>query len=165
MARKGKGARTKGQSAEFSKVVCRNRRARHDYFIEEQIEAGMVLLGSEVKSLRAGKASIQEAYCKILDGEAFLVGATISEYPWANRFNHEPTRPRKLLLQAKQILRLKEATREKGVTLVALEIYFNERGRVKCMVGLAKGKRMHDRRDTIKDREAQRDLDRMSRGR
>lgn len=165
MARKHKGARIKGEAAQFRKTICRNRKARHDYFIEEQIEAGMVLVGSEVKSLRSGKASIKEAHCKIIEGEAYLVGATISEYPWANRFNHEPTRRRKLLLNARQLDRLETAVREKGTTLVPLEIYFNERGRVKCLVGLAHGKRQHDRRRDIKDRDAQRDLDRYARGR
>ncbi len=165
MARKRKGARIKGQAAEFRKTICRNRKARHDYFIHEQLEAGLVLQGSEVKSLRAGKASIAEAYCKLIEGEAYLVGATISEYPWANRFNHEPTRRRKLLLQARQLHRLETAVREKGTTLVPLELYFNERGRVKLLMGLAKGKRQYDRRQDIKRRDAQRDLDRYNRGR
>lgn len=163
MARKGKRARIKGQAAEFRKTVCRNRKARHDYFITEQIEAGISLEGSEVKSLRAGKASIREAYCKVLDGEVFLVGATISEYPWAHQFNHAPGRRRKLLLHDRQIRRLKMATREKGITLVPLEIYFNEKGRAKCLIGMARGKRLYDRRETVKKRDMQRDLDRGAR--
>ncbi len=163
MAKKGKGARTKGQAAAFRKVICRNRKARHEYFIVEQLEAGMVLRGSEVKSLRMGRASIQEAYCKILDGEVYLVGATISEYPWSHQFNHEPGRKRKLLLHAREIARLEAAVREKGVTLIPLELYFNERGKAKCLVGLAKGKKKYDRRDAIKRRDMDRDMGRFAR--
>jgi SsrA-binding protein len=157
MTRKGKNAGIKGAAAEFRKTVCRNRKALHEYTILEQLEAGLVLLGSEVKSLRGGHASISEAYCKIIDGEAFLFGVTISEYPWAHQFNHEPDRRRKLLLHDEQLVRLLRATREKGITLIPLEIYFNERGRAKCLVALAKGKREYDRRESIKKRDEARD--------
>jgi len=165
MVRKGTKASVKGKAAEFRKTICRNRRAFHDYAVSEQIEAGLVLLGSEVKSLRAGKASIAEAYCKIIEGEAFLVGATISEYPWAHQFNHEPDRKRKLLLHAEQLARLFRATQEKGITLVPLELYFNEQGRVKCLFGLARGKRQYDRREDIRKRDEARDLARVRLGR
>ena len=157
MTRKGKNAGIKGAAAEFRKTVCRNSKALHEYTILEQLEAGLVLLGSEVKSLRGGHASISEAYCKIIDGEAFLFGVTISEYPWAHQFNHEPDRRRKLLLHDEQLVRLLRATREKGITLIPLEIYFNERGRAKCLVALAKGKREYDRRESIKKRDEARD--------
>lgn len=165
MAKKGKRAKIKGAAAEFRKTICRNRKARHDFFISEQIEAGLVLKGSEVKSLRGGKASIQEAYCKLAEGEAFLVNATISEYPWSNQFNHTPTRPRKLLLHRRQLDKLEQQVREKGVTLVPLELYFNKEGRVKLLFGLAKGKRQYDRRQDIKRRDADRDLARIARSR
>lgn len=158
MAKKGSKARIKGDAAEFRKTICRNRRAWHDYAISEQIEAGLALMGSEVKSLRAGKASIAEAYCKVIDGEVFLVGATVSEYPWAHQFNHDPDRRRKLLLHAEQIARLERATREKGITLVPLELYFNEQGRAKCLFGVARGKRQYDHREDIKKRDEAREL-------
>ena len=160
MARKGTKAKIKGEVAEFRKTICRNRKAWHDYAISEQIEAGLALVGSEVKSLRASKASIAEAYCKLIDGEAWLVGATISEYPWAHQQNHDPVRRRKLLLHGVQLAKLDRATKEKGITLIPLELYFNEEGRAKCLIGLARGKKEYDRRETIKKRDETRDLDR-----
>jgi SsrA-binding protein len=128
------------------RYAAQNRRARHDYLIEEKLEAGLVLQGSEVKVLRQGQASINEAYAGETGGELFLVNANIPEYRAANRFSHEPRRPRKLLLHRKEMARLLGAIRREGVTIVPLSIYFNERGRAKVELGLAKGKRMADKR-------------------
>lgn len=140
-------------------MVASNRRARHDYHILEEYEAGLVLVGSEVKSLRAGKASIVEAYALVKDGRADLIGAHIPEYPWAHKRNHEPTRSRRLLLHAKQIDKIGRAVREKGVTLVPLAIYFKGH-LVKCSLALVKGKKIHDKRQTEREREDRREMQR-----
>ena len=133
-----------------------NRRARHDYLIEDTLEAGLVLHGTEVKVLRQGGASIAEAYADEKGGELFLVNANIPEYKASAHFNHEPRRPRKLLLHRKQMSRLLGAVKREGVTIVPLALYFNERGRAKVELGLAKGKRKEDMRQAEKDREWQR---------
>jgi SsrA-binding protein len=130
-----------------------NRRARFDYHIEDELEVGIVLVGSEVKSLRAGKANLQDAYAVERDEEIWLMNAQIAEYPGANRFNHEPRRPRKLLLHRQQIRKLVGKLRVKGYTLVPIRMYFNARGKVKVMIGLGKGKKEFDKRDSIKERE------------
>ena len=140
-----------------------NRRARYDYLIEDTIEAGLVLHGSEVKSLRQGGASIAEAYADVDAGELFLVNANIPEYKASSHFNHQPTRPRKLLVHKKQMNRLMGAIRREGVTLVPLAIYFNERGRAKVELGLAHGKRKADKRQAERDRDWQRDKARLMR--
>jgi SsrA-binding protein len=142
-----------------------NRRARHDYHIEESLEAGLVLHGTEVKSLRLGGASIAEAYADEQRGELFLVDANIPEYKAARHFSHQPTRPRKLLLHKRQMNRLLGAIRREGVTLVPLSIYFNERGRAKVELGLAHGKRKADRRAAERDRDWQRSRARLMRSR
>jgi SsrA-binding protein len=147
------------------RYAAQNRRARHDYLIEDTLEAGLVLQGSEVKVLRAGEASIAEAYADAQAGELFLVNANIPEYKAANRFSHEPRRPRKLLLHRKEMNKLLGAIRREGVTIVPLSIYFNERGRAKVELGLAKGKRMADKRQADKDRSWQRDKARIMRAR
>ncbi|MFZ2006553.1 MAG: SsrA-binding protein SmpB [Stellaceae bacterium] len=147
------------------RYAAQNRRARHDYLIEDTLEAGLVLQGSEVKVLRTGQASIAEAYADAQAGELFLVNANIPEYKAANRFGHEPRRPRKLLLHRKEMNRLLGAIRREGVTIVPLSIYFNERGRAKVELGLAKGKRMADKRQADKDRSWQRDKARIMRAR
>lgn len=134
-----------------------NRRARFDYHIEDEVEAGIVLVGSEVKSLRAGTANLQDAYAVIRDEEVWLINANIAEYPGANRFNHEPRRARKLLLHRQQIRKLVGKLRVKGYTLVPIRMYFNDRGRVKVMIGLGKGKKEYDKRDSIKQREWERE--------
>jgi SsrA-binding protein len=144
---------------EGEKVVCVNRQARHNYFIEEVYEAGLVLLGSEVKSLRDGKANLKDSYARIQKGEAFLVNAHISPYPGANRFNHEPTRARKLLLHEREIERLTGKTKEKGLTLIPLRLYFKG-GRAKVEVGLARGKKLYDKRETLKRKMADREVER-----
>jgi SsrA-binding protein len=142
-----------------------NRRARHDYVIEDTLEAGLVLHGTEVKSLRLGGASIAEAYADEAKGELFLVDANIPEYKAARHFSHQPTRPRKLLLHKRQMNRLLGAIRREGVTLVPLSIYFNERGRAKVELGLAHGKRKADRRAAERDRDWQRSRARIMRSR
>jgi SsrA-binding protein len=147
------------------KYAAQNRRARHDFLIEDTLEAGLVLQGSEVKVLRTGEASIAEAYADAQSGELFLVNANIPEYKAANRFSHEPRRPRKLLLHRKEMNKLLGAIRREGVTIVPLSIYFNERGRAKVELGLAKGKRLADKRQAEKDRSWQRDKARIMRAR
>lgn len=137
--------------------VAENRKARYNYFIEQEIEAGIALVGTEVKSLRAGHANINEAYAEVRDGEVFLVNAHIPEYEFGNRYNHAARRPRKLLLHKREIDRLAGAVQRQGYTLVPLSIYFNDRGRAKVNLGLAKGKQMHDKRATEKERDWQRE--------
>jgi len=148
-----------------SKVVAQNRRARHDYEIEEHVEVGMVLTGSEVKSLRGGKASIGEAYAGEQRGELYLINAHIAEYAPANRFGHDPKRPRKLLVHRREMNRLLGQVRRAGYTLVPLAIYFNDRGIAKLDLGLARGKRKEDRREDIKQRDWQRQKARLLRDR
>jgi SsrA-binding protein len=142
-----------------------NRRARHDYLIEDKLEAGLVLHGTEVKSLRQGGASIAEAYADEKGGELFLVNANIPEYKASAHFNHEPRRPRKLLLHRKQMNRLMGAVKREGVTIVPLALYFNERGRAKVELGLATGKRKSDKRQAERDRDWQRSKARLMRSR
>ena len=144
--------------------VAVNRRARHDYFIEESVEAGLVLSGSEVKSLRAGKAQLKDSYGRIKDGEVWLLNAHISEYAAAAQFGHEPTRARKLLLHRREIERLIGKVKERGLTLVPLRLYFKH-GRAKVEMGLARGKKLYDKRASIKERETQREMDRAVRSR
>ena len=145
------------------RIAVQNRKARHDFFIEETLEAGIVLLGTEVKSLRAGGASIAEAYAGPQDGEIFLFNAHIPEYKAAKHFGHEPKRPRKLLLKRREVGRLTGAVQRAGITMVPLSLYFNERGIAKVQLGLAKGKRKTDKRDTEKARDWQRDKARLMR--
>jgi SsrA-binding protein len=135
------------------KVVAQNRKARHNYFIEETFEAGLALTGTEVKSLRGGRSSIAESYVTEDGGEAWLVNADIPEYASGNRFNHERKRPRKLLLHRRQINTLIGAIQREGRTVVPLQVYFNERGRAKVEIALVTGKQAHDKRQAIKDRD------------
>ena len=139
--------------------IAKNRKARFEYEILETIEAGIVLAGTEVKSLRNKNVSISEAYARIIGGEAFLIGMNIAPYEMANRFNHEPLRQRKLLLHKKELKRLSGKLREKGFTLVPLKLYFKN-GRAKVLLALAKGKRKYDKRESIRRRDEQRELDR-----
>ncbi len=135
------------------KVVAENRKARFNYAIEDSIEAGVALTGTEVKSIRTGKATIAEAYADSRDGEIWLVNANIPEYLQANRFNHAPKRPRKLLLHRRQLNKLIGAVEREGMTLVPLKLYFNEQGRAKIELALAKGKKLHDKRETERKRD------------
>jgi SsrA-binding protein len=140
------------------KVVQRNKKAYFNYEITEKLEAGLVLRGSEVKSIRDGRVSIHEAYARVKDREVWIVGMDISTYPQAGPFNnHEPRRPRKLLLHRREINRLLGKTREKGLTLVPLSLYFKD-GRAKLEIGLARGKAKYDKRDVMKQREADREI-------
>jgi SsrA-binding protein len=146
------------------KFVAQNRKARHDYFIDESLEAGIILEGTEVKSLRQGHASIQEAYAREQDGELWLINAFVPEYQMAGpRFNHEPRRPRKLLVHRKELNKLMGRVKREGVTLVPLSIYFSQRGRAKVEIGLARGKRKEDKREAEKTRDWQRDKARLMR--
>ena len=146
------------------KAIATNRRARHDYEILERVEAGLVLLGPEVKSLRAGKATLTDAYALIRRGEAFLENLHISPYPQAGRENPDPKRERKLLMHRKEIERLGGKVAERGLTLVPLSLYFRE-GRVKVDLALARGRRAHDKREAIRERESDRELARATRRR
>ncbi|MDH4083500.1 MAG: SsrA-binding protein SmpB [Nitrospira sp.] len=141
-------------------VVATNRKAYHDYFIEEKFEAGMVLKGTEVKSLRDRRVNLQDSYASVKEGEVFLHHCHISPYSHGNLMNHDPIRTRKLLLHRKEINKLLGKTQQKGLTLVPLRIYFSARGRAKVELGLAKGKKQHDRRASIKAREAGREVER-----
>ena len=147
---------------EGKKVLLRNSRARHDYFIEETLEAGMVLVGSEVKSLRDGKASLNEAYAKVEAGEVFLVDMLVTEWAFANRFNHSPRRPRKLLLHKAEIKKLDDATAKQGYTLLPLEVYLSS-GKIKVLIGLGKGKKHFDKREDQKEKDAKLDIKRAMR--
>ena len=144
------------------KIVCQNRKARHDYFILDEYEAGMVLLGTEVKSLRLGRANVKDSYAKVRGGEVFLYNMHIGAYPFAAYGNHDPLRPRKLLLHKDEIKRLTGKLEEKGQTLIPLQVYFRE-GKAKVTLALAKGKRKYDKREAIRKREEKRELDRAKR--
>jgi SsrA-binding protein len=141
------------------KLIADNRRARHDYHLLDRFEAGIVLAGTEVKSLRAGRATLGQAYADVRDGEAWLHGAEIAVYEQGNRANHEPTRSRKLLLHRREIDRLYGQVREKGLTLVPTKLYFKD-GKVKVELALARGKDVRDKRRTIADRDARRQMER-----
>jgi SsrA-binding protein len=146
------------------KLIAENRRARHDYHLLERQEAGVVLTGTEVKSLREGRASLGQAYAEVRDGEAWLLGAEIATYDHGNRANHEPARPRKLLLHRREIDRLYGQVREKGLTLVPTRLYFKN-GRVKVELALARGKDVRDKRRTLTERDAKRQIERAMKGR
>lgn len=138
------------------KLVANNKKARHDYFIEEVYEAGLVLTGTEIKSIRASKVSIKESYAKIENGEMIVYGMNISPYEQGNRFNVDPLRPRKLLLHKQEIRKLIGYTTLKGLTIVPLTVYINEDGRAKMEIAVARGKKLYDKRDDIAKRDAER---------
>ena len=144
----------------MGETVAVNRKARHEFSIEDTLEAGIVLTGTEIKSLREGKANLQDAYARIERGEAWLVGANIAPWAGGNRNNHEPRRDRKLLLHRVQIDQLLGKTKAKGLTLIPLRLYITDRGRAKLELALARGKQLHDRRRDIADRDARRDMER-----
>ena len=146
-----------------AKVIAENRRARFDYFIEDNIEAGIMLLGTEIKALRAGRANIAESYAAVEGREIVLINADIPPYKQANRFNHEPRRPRKLLLHRKQIDRLIGAVQRDGQTIIPLKLYLNDDGKAKLEIALAKGKKLHDKREASAERDWQRDKARLMR--
>lgn len=159
MAPPGKGASARKQ------VVAENRKARHAYEIGDTIEAGIALQGTEVKALREGKANIAESYASVENGELWLINAYIPEYEAANRFNHAPRRPRKLLVHKREIARLGQAVQREGMTLVPLRLYFNERGRAKLELAVARGRKAHDKREAEKKRDWQREKARLLRER
>ena len=152
------------ESRRADRVVTSNRRAGHEYFIEETIEAGIVLQGTEIKSIRDGKISISEAYARIDDGELWLIGANISPYTHGSHANHDPDRRRKLLVHKKQIRQLRAELEQKGKTLVPLRIRLSD-GKAKVDIGLARGKKLHDKRQSQSDRDARREIDRALRDR
>jgi len=155
----------KKKSDDGSKIIADNRKARFAYAIGDTLEAGIALVGSEVKSLRNGKSTISESYAQAKDGELFLVNAYIPEYTQASRFNHEPKRVRKLLVHKREAAKLAAAIQREGMTLVPLKMYFNAKGRAKVQLGIAKGKKLHDKRETEKQRDWQRDKARLLRDR
>jgi SsrA-binding protein len=155
---------TKKQAGGGEHNIAVNRQARHNYFIDEVYEAGIALVGSEVKSLRDGKANLKDGFARVQRGEAFLLNVHISPYAGANQFNHEPTRTRKLLLHSREIERLTGKTKERGFTLIPLRLYFKN-GKAKVELGLARGKKLYDKRDTLRRKEAQREVERSIKGR
>lgn len=151
----------KDEKKPANRVVARNKRAYHDFEILDKWEAGIVLVGSEVKSLRDGKCSLEQSFADLNNEEVWLLGCDIPEYVEANRFNHKAKRPRKLLLHSEEIRKITNKVTEKGLTLVPLQLYFNK-GLAKVELGLARGRKLHDKRDAIKSKETKRDLDRLS---
>lgn len=145
--------------------VAENRKARHRYEILDTLECGMMLIGSEVKSMREGKLSLDEAYIRVKDSELWLIGADIAHYNNAGKWNHDPRRPRKLLIHAREFEKFAGKAHERGLTLVPLKVYFTERGIAKCVMALVKGKKLHDKRETLKRRDTERGLQRAMRAR
>ena len=161
----GKPTKSGGSPAPTLKIISDNRKARHKYEILDAIECGMILLGSEVKSLRDGKCQLDESYGRVRGETLWLVGCDIAEYPQATVWNHEPKRPRQLLVHKREMTKFINKAKEKGLTLVPLRMYFNERGVVKCEMALCKGLKLHDKRDKLKKADARRDIERASRRR
>ncbi|KMK77504.1 SsrA-binding protein SmpB [Alkalihalobacillus pseudalcaliphilus] len=147
-----------------SKVIAQNKKANHDYFIEETFEAGMVLQGTEIKSIRAGRMNLKDSFARVSNGEVFLHNAHISEYEQGNRYNHDPVRARKLLLKKKQIAMLIGSTKQQGYSIVPLKVYIKN-GYAKVLIGLAKGKKNFDKRETLKRKDAKREVERALRER
>jgi SsrA-binding protein len=147
------------------RLISENRKARHKFEVLDTLECGLALVGSEVKSLRAGHISLDEAYGRVREGEVWLIGCDIPEYPQATIWNHEPKRPRKLLLHRREHRKFAGQAHEKGLTLVPLKLYFNERGVAKVLLGLCRGKQLHDKREAMKKADVQRGLSRLMRGR
>ncbi|MDP7204852.1 MAG: SsrA-binding protein SmpB [Pirellulaceae bacterium] len=162
----GKKKKKSDDQAPNQRTISQNRKARHRFNVLETLECGIQLVGSEVKSLRDGKISLEEAYGRVSDGELWLVGCDIPEYTQANQWNHEPRRPRKLLVHQQEIRKFANQAHEKGLTLVPLKIYFNARGLVKVQLGLCRGRQLHDKREKLKRAQMTRDVSRaMRRGR
>jgi SsrA-binding protein len=147
------------------KIVADNRQARYNYAIGDKVEAGIILTGTEVKSLRQGRTNLSDAYAGVQGDEIYLLNAYIPEYLQANRFNHETRRPRKLLLHRRQINRMVQAVRREGMTIVPLRLYFNEKGMAKCEIAIAQGKKAHDKRQTEKERDWNREKSRLMKSR
>jgi SsrA-binding protein len=152
-----KSSKKKPAADSNERVICQNRKAQHNYQVLESMECGVILVGSEVKSLREGRISLDESYARVKDNEVWLIGCDIPEYTDASRFNHKPKRPRKLLLHRREIKRFAERATEKGLTLVPLRLYFTA-GKAKLLLGLCKGKAKHDKRQAMKSAEAKREI-------
>jgi SsrA-binding protein len=165
MAKKNSKASGKKDAGPTVHVISENRKAKFRYEILDSIECGVMLLGSEVKSLRDGKLSLDEAYIRVQSNDLWLVGADIAHYNNAGLWNHDPRRPRKLLTHKAEFAKFSLRAHERGLTLVPLRMYFNNRGIAKCVMGLVKGKKLHDKRETIKKRDTERGLQRAMRGR
>ncbi|BCH33887.1 SsrA-binding protein [Mesorhizobium sp. L-8-10] len=148
-----------------NRTVAENRKARFSYEVVDTVEAGLVLTGTEVKSLRQGQANIQESYASVEDGEIWLINSYLPEYLQGNRFNHEPRRRRKLLLNKREMARLAQSVEREGMTMVPLKIYFNDRGRAKLLLAIARGKKLHDKRESEKQRDWAREKGRLLRAR
>jgi len=160
MAKQGKNKKSaSSEDAKSEKVIAHNRRARHDYLVLDTLECGIVLTGSEVKSLRGGLLSMEEAYGRVLGDEVWLMGCDIQEYTYAHQLNHIPKRPRKLLLHRREIRKFAAQAFEKNLTLVPLKMYFT-RGRAKVLMGICRGKKTYDKRESLKKKDMQRDIDR-----
>lgn len=143
-----------------NQTIIQNRKARHEYIFEETFTAGMVLTGTEVKSLRSGKASLQEAYCQVIGGECFILNMNIAEYDKGSYNNHPPLRQRKLLLTKRELAKLKKGLEQQGCTIVPIKLYFNDRNLAKLDIALARGKKLHDKRETLKEKDTKREMDR-----
>lgn len=167
MGKKKSKTKSAGRKAPDTKFtpVSENRKARHRYEILDSIECGMMLMGSEVKSMREGKLSLDEAYIRVKDGALWLIGADVAHYNNAGMWNHDPRRPRKLLVHQREFQKFAGRAHERGLTLIPLRVYFNERGIAKCVMGLVKGKKLHDKRETLKKRDSDRGLQRAMRRR
>ncbi len=162
MARKKNKEKSKN-TPDGVKVIADNRKARHNFEVIDSLECGVVLVGSEVKSLRAGKVSLEEAYGRVRGDEVWLVGCDIAEYAQATAWQHEPKRPRKLLMHRRQVQKFARQAHEKGLTLVPLKVYFNERGIAKVLLGLCRGRKLHDKREKLRKEDQNRDIQRAMR--
>ena len=146
------------------KIIAQNKKAWHDYFVDEKYEAGVVLTGTEIKSIRQGRVNLKDSYCEVTDGELFAVGIHISPYEQGNRYNHEPLRDKKLLMHRREIMKLQGLIQQKGYTLVPLSLYFSG-GYVKAELGLCRGKKLYDKREDAAKKDAKRQIDRAMKGR
>ncbi|MFO1062375.1 MAG: SsrA-binding protein SmpB [Pirellulales bacterium] len=160
---KSKSSGNAAKDKPIARVVAENRKARHKFEIMESLECGMILQGSEVKSLRNGKCQLDESYGRVKGDDLWLIGCDIAEYPQATLWNHEPKRPRKLLVHRREFSKFAGRAKEKGLTLVPLRVFFNERGIAKCELALCKGRKLHDKREKLKKADAQRDIQRATR--
>ena len=165
MSKSKTNTKSKTAAEDGRRMIAENRKARHKFEVLDMLECGIMLVGSEVKSLREGRLSLDESYGRVRDGEVWLVGADIAEYRQASHFNHDPKRPRKLLVHRREIKKFAGKAHEKGLTLVPLKMYFNERGKVKLLLGLCRGRKLHDKREVLKKAELKRDLDRAAKAR
>ncbi|HTN74778.1 MAG TPA: SsrA-binding protein SmpB [Pirellulaceae bacterium] len=161
MAKKNPPAASTSKPVDNTKVICENRKARHEYEVLETLECGMILLGSEVKSLRSGKVMLDDAYGRVKDdGTLWLIGCEIPEYSKASIWNHPPKRPRELLVRKREMLKFAQRAKEKGLTLVPMRLYFNARGIAKVLLALCKGRKLFDKREVLKTKDVKRDIDR-----